>query len=190
MKISEYIKNYSENIAGVVSLGGSSVLLLAGNTQSVVAASVFTVAELVLARTGHKTAGYSAGAALFAAGDLTLAFSESVQDGSALQISLLGMTAAWAAGALRYPFEQAAKATGSEKLQAVADALPVVCGTGNLALRLPGLFSAAHAGNYIVATAIGAWGVADALAGRLQERVSKIYKGIRDTQKETPGSDI
>lgn len=79
MKVGEYIKNHSENIAGIVSLGGSSALLLAGNAQSVVAAGVFTVAELVLARTGHKTAGYSAGAALFAVGDLTLAFSESVE---------------------------------------------------------------------------------------------------------------
>lgn len=184
MKVGKYIKDHSENIAGVVSLAGSSALLLAGNVQSAVAAGVFTAAELTLAKYGHKSAGYSAGAALFAAGDLTLAFSDAVQDGSTLQISLLGMAAAWGAGALRYPFERAARSLNSPKLQKVADILPAVCGTGNLALRLPGIFSAASAGNYVVAGAISAWGVADVLAGRLQERVGKIYQSFKSKPPE------
>ena len=119
-----------------------------------IAAGIFTAAELVLAKFGHKVGGYSTGAALFAAGDLTLAFSDSVENGSVLQITLISMTAAWAVGALRYPFEKAAQQFNSERLQSTADMLPVICGTGNLALRLPGIFSAAMAGNYLLTSAI------------------------------------
>ncbi|MGB4106867.1 MAG: hypothetical protein WBK55_03630 [Alphaproteobacteria bacterium] len=179
MNLGNYIKAHSENIAGAVSLLGSSALMLRGDTKSIAAAIVFTAAELTLARYGHTTKGYAAGAVAFAVGDLTLAFSDSVEEGSFLQMTLQGMAAAWAVGALRYPFERAAQATKSLKLQQVADTLPAICGTANLALRLPGIFSALAANQKIVACAITAWAISDVLAGRLQERVGSVYRRIR-----------
>jgi len=185
MQIRTMIKNNSENIAGLISLAGSSALFFTGDYKSTTAAAVFTTAELTLAKFGHKVGGYSAGAALFAAGDLTLAFSNSVDNGSTLQITLIGMAGAWGIGALRYPFEKAAQKLESEKLQHIADTLPAVCGTGNLALKLPGIFSAVAAKNYILSTAIVAWAISDILAGRLQERSKAIFQYFKD-QQETP----
>src|SRR5687768_2165863 len=126
MQPARTIKVHSENLAGAVSLLGSTSLAFAGGVENVAAAAVFTVAELGLARYGHRTGGYSASAALFAAGDLTLAFSGAVEPGSALQLSLLGMAAAWTAGALRYPFARAAEKFGAPKLQKIAGALPAL----------------------------------------------------------------
>ena len=179
----DFIKKHSENIAGVISLIGSTAVAFAGGLQSLAAAAVFTVAELTLAKSGHKMGGYATGAALMAAGDLTLAFSKAVEDGSPLQSSLFCMTGAWAVGALRYPFAKAAEFLQSPRLQKIADTLPAVCGTANLLLRLPGIFAAAHDGKKIMTGAIAAWGVADVLSGRLQERAVAIYRHFR---KKTP----
>jgi hypothetical protein len=145
MRIETYLKKNSENIAGVISLLSSTSLAFTGDSKSLAAAGIFTAAELTLARFGHKVEGYAAGATLFAVGDLTLAFSSAVQNETTLQTTLLVMAAAWGAGALRYPFEQAAKATDSAKLQKIADTLPVICGTTNLLLRMPGIYSAIEA---------------------------------------------
>ncbi len=175
MKASEYVQQRSENLAGIISLGGSSILVLSGDAKSAVAAGVFTVAEATLAKFGHNSAGYSAGAAGFCAGDLTLAFSEAVQSGSPLQMTLIGMAGAWGVGAARYPTEKIAEVLNSEKLQKVADNLAAVCGGGNLALRAPGIISAADSGNGLVTAAMSAWAVSDVLAGRLQEKVKPIY---------------
>jgi hypothetical protein len=112
MRIETYLKKNSENIAGVISLLSSTSLAFTGDSKSLAAAGIFTAAELTLARFGHKVEGYAAGATLFAVGDLTLAFSSAVQNETTLQTTLLVMAAAWGAGALRYPFEQAAKANG------------------------------------------------------------------------------
>jgi hypothetical protein len=178
MRIESYLKNNSENIAGVISLLSSTSLAFTGDSKSLAAAGIFTAAELTLARFGHKVEGYAAGATLFAVGDLTLAFSSAVQNETTLQTTLLVMAAAWGAGALRYPFERAAKATGSAKLQKIADTLPAICGTANLLLRLPGIYSALKEEKYIIAGAITGWGVADVLAGRLQDRARSVYRAI------------
>lgn len=166
----------SENAAGIISLMGSTALAFHGDVNNVISAAVFTAAEVTIARYGHKTAGYSAAATLFAAGDLTLAFSDSVEGGSALQITLLGMAGAWSLGALRYPLDKVAEKYKMGGLGKIAETLPAVCGSGNLALRLPGIFSAAASQNYILAGAIAAWGVADVLAGRLQQRVKPLLQ--------------
>lgn len=117
MKASDYVKQRSENLAGIISLGGSTLLFFSGDMKSATAAAIFTAAELTLAKAGDKSAGYSAGALMFAVGDLTLAFSDSVQDGSSLQMTLIGMSAAWGIGAMRYPTEKAAKYLNSERLR-------------------------------------------------------------------------
>lgn len=180
MSLSNTIKAHSENIAGAVSLLSSSSLVLTGDAQNIGAAGIFTLAELTLARFGHKVEGYAAGAALFAAGDLTLAFSNTVQSGSTLQMTLLAMAAAWTTGALRHPFERAAKAMDSPGLQKIADTLPAICGTANLALRVPGIFSAIDSKKYIIAGAITGWAVADVLAGRLQEKTGAACHWVKN----------
>lgn len=178
MHIETYLKNNSENIAGIISLLSSTSLIFTGDSKSMAAAGIFTAAELTLARFGHKVEGYAAGATLFAAGDLTLAFSSAIQNETALQTTLLVMAAAWGVGALRYPFERAAKAKDSVTLQKIADTLPAICGTTNLLLRLPGIYSALHAEKNIIAGAITGWGIADILTGRLQERARSVYRAV------------
>lgn len=180
MKASEYVQQRSENLAGIVSLGGSSILVFSGDVKSAVAAGIFTVAEGTLAKFGHNSAGYSAGAAGFCAGDLTLAFSDAVQSGSTLQMTLVGMAGAWGIGAARYPTEKIAEALNSEKLQKVADNLAAICGSGNLVLRVPGIASAASSGNGLVTVAMSAWAVSDVLAGRLQEKVKPVYAMLQE----------
>lgn len=174
-RINTFIHKHSENIAGIISLFGSSILLLSGNIQSVIAVILFTAAELILARFGHRKIGYSIGATLFAIGDLTLAFLDSIEPGSYLQLSLLSMTAAWTIGALYYPVSLVS--------QKVAGTFPAICGSVNLVLRIPGIITAVISGHYLIATAISAWALADIFAGRLQERVKQCYDYFRSTSK-------
>jgi len=109
----------SENWGGIVSLFSSTALIansidfsklatepleLSTYGQSpgaILAALQFTAAELLLSAKGDKTWGYSAGAALFATGDITLAYTV---DDKHLQYTLIAMAAAWGLGSLRYPF--------------------------------------------------------------------------------------
>jgi hypothetical protein len=68
---------YSENIAGIVSLSGSLILIILGDIKSIMAAIAFTVAELILTRYGNKTFGYSLAALFFIIGN-TLGLSDFV----------------------------------------------------------------------------------------------------------------
>lgn len=179
MKASDYVKEKSENLAGMISLGGSTLLFFSGDMKSATAAAIFTAAELTLAKAGEKSAGYSAGALMFAAGDLTLAFSDSVQDGSSLQMTLIGMSAAWGIGAMKYPTEKAAEYLNSERLKKVSASLASVAGAGNLVLRVPGIIASAQAGEKLVTAAMSAWAVSDVLAGRLQESVKPVLDRLR-----------
>ncbi len=176
----------SENWAGVVSLTGSSLLVLNGGVSDFAAAAQFTVAELSLSRYGHKSWGYSGAAATFATGDLTLAFANSVPSGSFLQYSLFAMAGAWGIGALKYPFEKAASHFNNAALKKVADSMPTICGTGNLLLRVPGVTTALQSQNWVLAGAVAAWGVGDVLAGRLQEKVVSIYNYAKQLKPNNP----
>lgn len=171
----QYFKRHSENIAGCISLLGSSLFLLTGYSYDIIAVIIFTMAELTLARAGHKKLGYSIGATLFCLGDILLALSPTIEHGSALQFTLFSMAAAWALGALLYPLKLIADKYHITKLSTLAGTLPAICGSINLVLRLPAIVSATLNDNYITALAITAWAIADILAGRLQERVSQFY---------------
>jgi len=165
----------SENWAGIISLLGSSALVLNGGVSDILAAMQFTAAEIGLARYGHKSAGYSISAGLFSAGDLTLAFSKSVPEGSLFQYSLFAMAGAWGVGALKHPFEKVAEKSEKPSLAKLSNHFPTICSTSNLLLRIPGVVSAAQSQNFVAAGAIAAWGISDVLAGRLQERAKSIY---------------
>src|SRR5215472_17603779 len=59
----------SENIGGLVSMAGSCLFLLGGDSAGIVIALSFLAAEIILTRYGHTRAGYSAGGLLFSFGD-------------------------------------------------------------------------------------------------------------------------
>lgn len=171
-----FLEKNSERIAGGVSLAGSALLIMAGGPHSIAAAAFFLGAELLMLSFGNKNAGYSSSAVLFAAGDLTLAFSSAVVAGSALQLSLFAMAGFWSLGALKYPFTLAANKFNSKTLYKISDALPTACGLGNLSLRVPAFGAAALSGSGLIAIAIASWGIADVLAGRLQEKANDLYR--------------
>jgi len=190
----------SENWGGIVSLFSSTALIansidfsklatepleLSTYGQSpgaILAALQFTAAELLLSAKGDKTWGYSAGAALFATGDITLAYTV---DDKHLQYTLIAMAAAWGLGSLRYPFAVVSKQLKNNLsanfnkvgnvLETTANTIPKITGTTNLALRLPGIIAAGKGGEYIVAGAIAGWGAADILTGRLQDSAKEAY---------------
>lgn len=177
--IAQWINKNSVNIAGGVSLFGSFLVILNADMHSAFAKACFFVAELLLLFYGHKTWGYSAGCTFFCVGDIALAFSPAVEGNLSLQIGLLAMALAWGLGACRYPVETlSSRLTGriSVQLQNIADTIPAITGSANLFLRLPSLLTAFIGGNIIVGFAITCWGIADILAGRLQNYVSAALK--------------
>ena len=59
----------SENVGGLVSMAGSCLFLLGGDTSGFIITASFLVAEIILTRSGHTRSGYSIGCALFSFGD-------------------------------------------------------------------------------------------------------------------------
>jgi hypothetical protein len=155
---------YSENIAGIVSLSGSLILIILGDIKSIMAAIAFTVAELILTRYGNKTFGYSLAALFFIIGNTLLIYSISLTGDTAVQFALWGMSFAWFIGFCRYFIEKIGRIN-------IADNLPAVTGSLNIIIKIPGIIFAYNSGDYVVATAIFLWMLADVLAGRLQEKV-------------------
>ncbi len=181
------MKLQPENLAGIISLAGSTGLMLSGESSGISSAIMFTAAELTLAKAGHKIAGYSAAGALFAAGDLMLAFSERAQNAPAMQVMLLGMTGFWALGAARYPLHVLAEKTKNSRLKKFTETtIPAIVGTGNLSLRVPGAVTAAQSGNWLIAGAITCWLIADVLAGRLHEQFSKAARFVKSKTQNKP----
>lgn len=166
------ISKYSENIAGAISLSGSLILILLGDIKSIAAAITFTIAELILTRFGNKTLGYSISALCFIIGNIFLIYSVSLTGDTWVQLSLWGMSFAWSIGFLRYFVEK----LGYLK---TANNMPAVTGTLNILFKFPGIFFAIHSGDYIVALAITMWMLADIFAGRLQEKMSLLFKFLK-----------
>lgn len=164
----------SENIGGILSFAGSLLPLAAGDVQSIAAAACFAFSEVTFARAGHTVKGYSLGAAGFAIGDYLLAASAATQANTALQLALVAMGAAWTIGVLRYPLEAVAAASSNNRpvlarrAAAASRVIQPVVGVSCLALRVPGLLTAAAGRNVLMLGAIGLWAASDVLCGRLQ----------------------
>jgi hypothetical protein len=167
---------HSENIGGLVSMAGSCLFLLGGDTSGLIVTVSFLLAEIVLARSGHTRAGYSIGCALFSFGDALAVTSEVAKDNSAFQITLAAMAATWAIGALRAPIAWYGARCGLPNFVRVADALQPLVGTTTLILRLPGMITAINGANYLGAAAVACWGAADMLVGRLQQCYGALLK--------------
>ena len=165
-----FFNKYSENIAGVISLIASIILLVFGDTHSTVAAILFLIAEISLSRYGHKTWGYSVGALFFMSGDLFLSFMPTIEPFSYLQLSLLLMGFAWFLGVLRYPCEKIFPHKPTYSL-----ALQNGCGLLNIIAKIPSFIFAVLANQYLLAGVLFAWGVSDILAGRLQEKIAYLW---------------
>ena len=93
----------SENIGGLVSMAGSCLFLLGGDSAGIVIALSFLVAEIILTRYGHTRAGYSAGGLFFAFGDALAMFSVVASGNKGFQVTLALMAGAWLIGAARAP---------------------------------------------------------------------------------------
>src|SRR5260370_33046890 len=78
----------SENVGGLVSMAGSCLFLLGGDTSGIVVSLSFLAAEIILTRFGHTRAGYSGGCILFAFGDALAVTSEGASGNGAFQITL------------------------------------------------------------------------------------------------------
>jgi hypothetical protein len=165
---------HSENVGGLVSMAGSCLFLLGGDTSGYIITASFLVAEIVLTRSGHTRAGYSIGAALFSFGDALAVTSNVAAHNSAFQIALAAMAAAWALGALRGPLAWYGTRYRTPTLVRLADALQPSVGAAILALRLPGIIAAIGGGNFLGAAAIMCWAVADILLGRLQDSIARL----------------
>ena len=165
---------HSENIGGLVSMAGSCLFLLGGDTSGIVISVSFLIAEIVLTRWGHLRAGYSFGGALFAFGDAVAVTSNVAADNKAFQIALAAMAAAWALGVLRAPLAWLGERYDRPGLVRFADALQPVVGVLILTLRLPGIIAAISGGNFLGAAAVTCWGIADVLVGRLQDMVRRL----------------
>jgi hypothetical protein len=172
----------SENVGGLVSMAGSCLFLLGGDTSGFIITASFLVAEIILTRSGHTRSGYSIGCALFSFGDALAVTSRVAADNSAFQIALAAMAITWALGALRGPL--ASYGTRHDKPLTVrfADSLQPIAGVLTLALRVPGMIAAVSGGNLLGAAAVGCWGIADVLVGRLGDT-------IRRFRRSAPASD-
>lgn len=177
-----------ENLGGAVSLAASAILLANGDTESAMATGSFLAAQVSLMTKGHTPWGYSLGAAFFAAGQVVLVHSPTIQDNQSLQLSLYAVAAAWALGALKYPFTIGASKTDgglSEKLNIIADRLQNISGSANIVLKIPGIAAAASQEDYLMTTVIGMWMVSDYLAGRIQDQVNGISKLVTSSIDDT-----
>jgi hypothetical protein len=160
---------HSENIGGLVSMAGSCLFLLGGDTSGFIVTASFLVAEIILTRSGHTRSGYSIGCALFAFGDALAVTSNVAAGNSIFQILLAVMAATWAIGALRGPLAWYSQRRDNPSMVRFADALQPLAGALTLALRLPGMIAAVIGGNMLGAAAVACWGIADVLVGRLQD---------------------
>jgi len=173
---------HSENIGGLVSMAGSCLFLLGGDTSGFIITASFLFAEIILTRSGHTRSGYSIGCALFSFGDALAVTSNVAAGNSIFQILLAVMAATWALGALRGPLAWYGARHDNPLMVRYADALQPLAGVLTLALRPPGMVAAVIGGNYLGAAAVACWGIADVLLGRLQDT-------IRRLRSRTPAGD-
>jgi hypothetical protein len=159
----------SENIGGLVSMAGSALFLLGGDASGIAVALSFLIAEIVLARHGHKPVGYSIGCTLFALGDLLAVTSELASNNPSFQYLLIAMAVTWFVGSLRAPLMWLGRRRNHDYIVRLADALQPLSGIGTLALRLPGIWAAIGGGSYLGAAAVACWAVADVLVGRVHQ---------------------
>jgi hypothetical protein len=169
----------SENVGGLVSMAGSCLFLLGGDTSGFIITASFLVAEIVLTRSGHTRFGYSIGCALFSFGDAVAVTSNVAAGNSIFQILLATMAATWAIGALRGPLAWYGVRHDNPSMVRFADALQPLAGVLTLALRLPGMIAAVIGGNFLGAAAVACWGIADVLVGRLQDIVRRFKSANR-----------
>jgi hypothetical protein len=165
----------SENIGGLVSMAGSCLFLLGGDSAGIVIALSFLVAEIILTRYGHTRAGYSAGGLFFSFGDALAMISVVASGNKGFQVTLALMAGAWLIGAARALIAWLGQRRGSAAMVAAADALQPIVGIATLVLRIPGIVTGLAGGSYIGAAAIACWGAADVLVGRLQDVVRKYF---------------
>jgi hypothetical protein len=165
---------HSENIGGLVSMAGSCLFLLGGDTSGFIITASFLVAEIILTRSGHTRSGYSIGCALFSFGDAVAVTSRVAADNRAFQIALAAMAATWALGALRGPLAWYGTQHDNPTMIRFADALQPIAGALTLALRVPGIITAVSGGNFLGAVAVACWGIADVLVGRLQDTARRV----------------
>lgn len=151
------LKKYSENFAGIISLLGSTLLIILGDVKSIIAAIMFTCAELILTVFGHRTAGYSLAALFFIIGNILLIYSASLIENSGVQMSLWGMSFAWFIGTCRYFVELWSRKSNTPRGVKLANDMPAVTGSINIFFKFPGVIFAVSGGDYIVAIAIGCW---------------------------------
>ncbi|HWX82037.1 MAG TPA: hypothetical protein VNZ48_00430 [Xanthobacteraceae bacterium] len=168
----------SENIGGLVSMAGSCLFLLGGDTSGFIVTASFLVAEIILARSGHTRSGYSIGCALFSFGDALAVTSNVAAGNNIFQILLAIMAATWAIGALRGPLAWYGARHDNSSIVRFADALQPLAGALTLALRLPGMIAAVSGGNSLGAAAVACWGLADILLGRLQDTIRRFRSGV------------
>ena len=129
----------SENIGGLVSMAGSCLFLLGGDSAGIVIALSFLVAEIILTRYGHTRAGYSAGGLFFSFGDALAVISVVASGNKGFQVTLALMAGAWLIGAARAPIAWLGERCGSAAIVAAADALQPIVGIATLVLRIPGI---------------------------------------------------
>jgi hypothetical protein len=160
-------------------MAGSCLFLLGGDTSGFIITASFLVAEIILTRSGHTRSGYSIGCALFAFGDAVAVTSRVAAGNSLFQIALAAMAATWALGALRGPLAWYGTRHDNPSMVRFADALQPLAGVLTLALRLPGMIAAISGGNLLGAAAVGCWGIADILVGRLQDTIRRFGKSAQ-----------
>jgi hypothetical protein len=165
----------SENIGGLVSMAGSCLFLLGGDTAGIAISLSFLIAEIILTRYGHTRAGYSAGGLLFSFGDALAVVSAVASGNKGFQIALGLMAAAWLVGVARAPLAWLGERHGNAGMVKAADALQPIVGVSILLLRIPGIITGLAGGSYIGAAAIACWGAADILVGRLQDVVRSYF---------------
>lgn len=158
----------SENFGGLISLIGSCVFLLGGDTTGVIVTSIFLTAEIVFTRFGHSREGYSVGCLLICFGDALAARSAIANSNEAFQFALTAMAVVWGMGALRWPLAWYGNRFKENKFVKLADALQPLTALATLTLRIPGFAAAIIGTNYLGAIAIGCWAAADILLGRLR----------------------
>ncbi len=177
----------SENWGGWASMTGSLITVAAGDAQSFISTVSFVGAEICFVRKGHTSWGYSLGCAGLSFGDGMLCFSDATSGGTALKITLIALTIAWAIGALRYPLERLGKAIASrsqrwsDQLQRTANAIPPFAGSVTLLLRIPTLYTAAFSGehfNAVVFVCTAFWATADVLLGRVQNFIQGPFRSF------------
>jgi hypothetical protein len=166
----------SENIGGLVSMAGSCLFLLGGDTSGFIVTASFLIAEIILTRSGHTRRGYSISCALFSFGDALAVTSQVAARNNAFQIALATMAATWAIGALRGPLAWYGAHYEKPSIVRFADGLQPIAGVLTLTLRLPGIITAVSGGNFLGAAAVACWGVADVLVGRLQDTIRRFRR--------------